>query len=65
MRDGGEGHHACACMHRAPRALAVHACMAPPSRQRALQVDERRTNMPLAQQRRGDLYELVDKTAGH
>ena len=27
------------------------------------QVEERRTNMPLTQQRRGDLYEVVDKSA--
>jgi len=27
------------------------------------QVDQRRSNMPLGQQRRGDLYELVDKAA--
>lgn len=27
------------------------------------QVDERRANMPLERQRRGDLYELVDKAA--
>jgi hypothetical protein len=28
------------------------------------QVEERRTNMPLAQQRRRDLYELADKAKG-
>jgi hypothetical protein len=40
---------------RRPRSAPTHP-------RRNKQVDERRANMPLTQQRRTDLYDIVDKT---